>query len=122
MKTENDYIGGKDNMYYARLVQYKLGNGQRFVAEKLTKEFDLISRKMMGFRGNVYFFDDLTGEYRALNYWDTKDDAEHAHKVLFPKLEEELQRYTTERPISRFFEVYDASEDGDILSSHTITK
>ncbi|MFT4415602.1 hypothetical protein ACLM5H_17235 [Fredinandcohnia humi] len=109
-------------MYYARLVQYKLGNGQRLIAEKLTREFDGISRELLGFRGNVYFFDDPTGEYRALNYWDTMDDVEHAHQVLFPKLEQELQRYTNEKPVYRVFEVFDASDDGEILTSHTITK
>lgn len=105
-------------MYYARLVQYKLGNGQRGVAEKLTKEFDQLSRRLSGFRGNVYFFDDPHGEYRALNYWDTKQDAERANHVLFPKLEKKLQRITNEKPTYKFFEVFDPSEGGDLISSH----
>jgi uncharacterized lipoprotein YehR (DUF1307 family) len=99
-------MGGK-KMIYARLVYYKLGTGQRGVAEKLTKKFDAINRTLPGFRGNVYFFDDKAGEYRALNYWNTKNDAEHAHQVLFPALENELKNFTTEKPSYRFFEVYD---------------
>lgn len=109
-------------MFYARLVQYTLGNGQRLTAEKLTREFDRISRGLMGFRGNVYFFDDSSGEYRSVNYWDTKQDAESAHKVISPKLEEALQQYTNEKPTYRFFEVFDAIDEGEIISSHTITK
>lgn len=105
-------------VYYARLIQFKLGSGQRQVAEKLTKEFDKLTRKMYGFRGNVYFFDDPTGEYRALNYWDTKEDAEDAHKVLFPQFEQKLLRYTSEKPTYKFFEVFEATDDGDLLSSH----
>jgi hypothetical protein len=106
-------------LYYARLVQFKLGNGQRQVAERLTKEFDTINRKLSGFRGNVYLFDDAAGEYRALNYWDTKTDAENAHKILFPKLENELKNFTNEEPICKFFEVYDTSDSGGLLFSHT---
>jgi hypothetical protein len=101
-------------MYYARLVKW---SGNRAVAEKLTKEFDKISRNLPGFRGNVYFFDE--SEYRALNYWETKDDAMHAHKVLFPKLENELKNVTSERPAYQFFEVFDPADDGELLSSHT---
>lgn len=105
-------------MYYARLVKYKLEAGQRSVAEKLTKEFDSASRKLSGFRGNVYFFDDQAGEYRALNYWDTKEDAEKAHAYLYPKLMVKLQSITKEKPSFKFFEVFDATEDGDLISSH----
>ncbi|MDP4087601.1 MAG: hypothetical protein Q8934_23850 [Bacillota bacterium] len=94
-------------MFYARLVHYKLGKGQRMVAERMTKDMDGISRNLNGFRGNVYFFDDSNGEYRALNYWDTKKDAEQAHKVLFPKIENRLQQLTNEKPSYKFFEVYD---------------
>jgi uncharacterized lipoprotein YehR (DUF1307 family) len=103
-------------MYYARLVRYKLGTGQRRIAEKLAKEFDAINRNLPGFRGNVYFFDDKAGEYRALNYWDTKTDAENAHKILFPKLENELKNFTKEKPTYKFFEVYDPFEGGDLFS------
>lgn len=99
-------------MFYARLIHYKLGAGQRVVAENLTKEFDQLTRDLYGFRGNVYFFDDRSGEYRALNYWDTKDDAEKAHNLLFPKLKKELLQYTTEEPTFKFFEVYDPYENG----------
>lgn len=105
-------------MYYARLIQYKLGEGKRQVAESLTNEFDKISRSFVGFRGNVYFFDDSAGEYRALNYWDTKENAEEAHKVLFPKLEIKLQEFTNEKPTFKFFEVFEAADDGDLLKSH----
>jgi len=105
-------------MYYARLVHYKLGNGQRGVAERLSKEFDKLSRRLTGFRGNVYFFDDPLCEYRALNYWDTKEDAESAHRVLFPKLEKELQNFTNEKPTYKFFEVFDLTDYGDLLFSH----
>ncbi|AIE58700.1 hypothetical protein [Bacillus methanolicus] len=105
-------------MFYARLVHYKLGTGQRQVAERLAKEFDTINRKLSGFRGNVYLFDDTAGEYRALNYWDTKTDAENAHKILFPKLENELKNFTKEEPTYKFFEVYDTSDDGGLLFSH----
>lgn len=107
-------------MYYARLVHYKLGNEKRSVAEEITKKFDKISRNLIGFRGCVYFFDDLTGEYRALNYWDTKRDAEEANNVLFPKLVSELQLVTEEKPTFKYFYVYDPTDDQDILFSHTI--
>jgi hypothetical protein len=105
-------------MYYARLIHYKLGNNQRQVAERLTKEFDTFSRKMAGFRGSVYFFDDPSGEYRAVNYWDTKEEADQANNVLFPKLEQELQNYTTEKPIVNLVEVFEATDDDDIVKSH----
>jgi hypothetical protein len=105
-------------MYYARLVQYELGSGQRQIAEKLTKEFDSINRNLSGFRGNVYFFHDSSGEYRALNYWDTKDDAENAHKILFPILEKELIPFTEKKPSYRLLEVYDTTDDSGILYSH----
>lgn len=105
-------------MYYARLVKYKLGSGQRVFAERLTKEFDQISRTLAGFRGNVYFFEDTLCEYRALNYWDTKNDAENANQVLFPKLEQELENLRAEKPSYQFFEVFDPSEGRDLLFSH----
>lgn len=105
-------------VYYARLITYKLGTNQRRVAEKLTKEMDKICRKMYGFRGSVYFFDDPIGEYRALNYWDTKEEAEQANQVLFPKLEQEILNYTTEKPIVKIVEVFEATEDDDLLKSH----
>ncbi|MEH7385010.1 hypothetical protein V7147_06295 [Bacillus sp. JJ1521] len=109
-------------MFHARLVQYTLGTGQRLIAEKLAKEFDKISRSLVGFRGNVYFFDDSSGEYRVVNYWDTKHDAQAAHKVISPRLEEVLQNYSDEKPAYRFFEIFDAIDEGEIISSHTITK
>jgi hypothetical protein len=105
-------------LYCARLVQFKLGTGRRIDAERITKEFDKISRGMYGFRGNVYFFDDSVGEYRALNYWDTKKHAEQAHEILFPKLESKLETMTKEKPTYKFFEVFDPSDDGDLLYSH----
>lgn len=105
-------------MYYARLIQYKLGKNQRQVAERLTKEFDKISRKMTGFRGSVYFFDDASAEYRALNYWDTKEEAEQANQVLFPKLEQEILNYTSEKPTVKIVEVFEATDDDDLMKSH----
>ncbi|MCM3727596.1 hypothetical protein M3226_18125 [Neobacillus cucumis] len=105
-------------MYYARVVQYKLGIGQRDIAEKLTKEFDKKSRKLVGFRGSVYFFDDPSGEYRALSYWDTKEEAEQAHKKLFPELEGKLLSVTREKPIVKFYEVFEATDDEDLMASH----
>jgi hypothetical protein len=105
-------------VYYARLITYKLGTNQRRVAEKLTNELDKICRKMYGFRGSVYFFDDPAGEYRALNYWDTKEEAEQANQVLFPKLEQEILNYTTEKPTVKIVEVFEATEDNDLLKSH----
>lgn len=107
-------------MYYARLIHYKLGTNQRQAAEELTKKFDKISRNLYGFRGNVYFFDDPHGEYKALNYWDTKELAEKAHEVLFPQLENELRNLTNEKPRYRIFEVFDPTDDQDMLASHTI--
>ena len=47
---------------YARLVVFTLGDGKRLLAEKITKEFDKVSRTLRGFRGNVYFFDDRVGQ------------------------------------------------------------
>ncbi|PFN77622.1 hypothetical protein COJ85_32155 [Bacillus sp. AFS076308] len=105
-------------MYYARVVQYKLGIGQRDIAEKLTKEFDKKSRKLVGFRGSVYFFDDPSGEYRSLSYWDTKEEAEEAHKKLFPELVGKLQSITKEKPIVKFYEVFEATDDEDLMASH----
>lgn len=105
-------------MYYARVVQYKLGPGQRDIAERLTKEFDKKSRKLVGFRGSVYFFDDPSGEYRALSYWDTKEEAEQAHKKLFPELEHKLQSVTNEKPAVKFYEVFEATDDEDLMASH----
>ncbi|WP_040209028.1 hypothetical protein [Neobacillus jeddahensis] len=105
-------------MYYARVVQYKLGAGQRHEAERLTKELDQVSRKLVGFRGSVYFFNDPSGEYRALNYWDTKEEAEKAHQVLFPKLEVALKAITTEKPSCQFYQVFEATDDEDLLKSH----
>ena len=105
-------------MYYARLITYKLGTNQRQVAEKLTNKLDKICRKMYGFRGSVYFFDDPSEEYRALNYWDTKQEAAQANNVLFPKLEKELQNYTNEKPTVKFVEVFEATDDDDLLKSH----
>jgi hypothetical protein len=105
-------------MYYARVVLYELGSDQRQIAEKLTKEFDSINRNLSGFRGNVHFFNDSTGEYRALNYWDTKVDAENAHKILFPILEKELIHYTEKKPSYLLFEVYDTTDDSGMLYSH----
>lgn len=105
-------------MYYARLINYKLGANQRQIAERITNEFDQISRKMNGFRGSVYFFDDPSGEYRALNYWDTKKEAEQANKVLFPKLEQKLQMHTNEKPTVKIVEVFEATNDDDIVKSH----
>ncbi len=107
-------------MYYARLVHYKLGREKRSVAEEITKKFDKLSRNLKGFRGSVYFFDDVAGEYRGVNYWDTKEHAENANKVLFPELEKELQQLTHEKPTYKFFEVYDPTDERDLLFSHTI--
>ncbi|KHF39492.1 hypothetical protein [Halalkalibacter okhensis] len=106
-------------MYYARLVEYRLGVEQRRIAERITQKFDKMSRGLIGFRGNVYFFDSDTGEYKALNYWNSKLDAEEAQKLLFPKLVEELQKVTNEEPSYKIFEVYDPTDDIDLLSSHT---
>jgi hypothetical protein len=103
---------------YARLVVFTLGDGKRLVAEKITKEFDAVSRKLRGFRGNVYFFDDRVGEYRALNYWDTKSDAEDANNVMFPKLEKELENIVEKKPVVKLFEVYDPADSQGLMFSH----
>ncbi|ARK29616.1 hypothetical protein [Halalkalibacter krulwichiae] len=105
-------------MYYARLVQYQLGRNKRLDAERITQKLDKISRTLSGFRGNVYFFDDTIGEYRALNYWDTKLNAQQAHKVLCDKLESELQLLSSEKPTYKLLEVYDPPQDEEWISSH----
>ncbi|MFB6465567.1 hypothetical protein ACE38V_01985 [Cytobacillus sp. Hz8] len=105
-------------MYYARLVQFKLGTGKRQIAEKICKEYDSFNRNLTGFRGNVYFFDDLNGEYHTLNYWDTKQDAENAHEILFPKFTAKLEKYTDEKIVYRIFEVFDTSENSGFFQSH----
>ncbi|QGQ47695.1 hypothetical protein E6W99_20625 [Metabacillus sediminilitoris] len=103
---------------YARLVVFTLGDGKRLLAEKITKEFDKVSRTLRGFRGNVYFFDDRVGEYRALNYWDTKSDAEDANEVMFPKLENELSNISEKKPVVKMFEVYDPADSQGVMFSH----
>jgi hypothetical protein len=103
---------------YARLVIFKLGNGKRTIAEKITKEFDAFTRKLKGFRGNVYFFDDGAGEYRALNYWDTKNHAEDANIMMLPKLEKELEKINVKKPIVKLFEVYDPADSQGLMFSH----
>lgn len=103
---------------YARLVIFTLGDGKRIVAEKITKQFDAVTRKLRGFRGNVYFFDDHAGEYRALNYWDTKSDAEEANNVMFPKLEKELNDIAVKKPKVKLFEVYDPADSQSLMFSH----
>jgi hypothetical protein len=107
-------------MFYARLVHFKLDPGQRQIAEQIMKEFDHLNRQFAGFRGNVYFFDDSMSEYRALNYWDTKMNAEQANHVLFPKLEKALQNVTSNKPSYKYFEVFDPTDDTEVLTSHII--
>ncbi|MGM0876220.1 MAG: hypothetical protein ACQEWV_15980 [Bacillota bacterium] len=73
---------------------------------------------LKGFRGNVYFFDDGAGEYRALNYWDTKNHAEDANSVMLPKLVEELEKINVKKPIVKLFEVYDPMDSEGVMFSH----
>ncbi|MGM0875846.1 MAG: hypothetical protein ACQEWV_13895 [Bacillota bacterium] len=103
---------------YARLVVFTLGNGKRRIAEKMMKDFDPITRKLRGFRGNVYFFDDSVCEYRALNYWDTKSHAEDANSVIFPKVEKELENMNEKKPIVKLFEVFDPADSEGLIFSH----
>ncbi|AST90397.1 hypothetical protein ACWE42_22065 [Sutcliffiella cohnii] len=107
-------------MFYARLVQFKLGKDNRMTAENIIKKYDKISRQLTGFRGSVYFFDDASGEYRALNYWDTKEHAEIANEKLFPSLVEDLQNITSSEPTYKYFEVFDPTDDIDLIKSHSI--
>jgi hypothetical protein len=48
---------------HARLVQFKLEPGSRTIVEKIFDDFNVLSRKQQGFRGNAYFFDLSSGEY-----------------------------------------------------------
>jgi hypothetical protein len=66
----------------------------------------------------VYFFDDHEGEYRALNYWDTKDHAEGANSVMLSKLEKELENMNVKKPVVKLFEVHDPSDSKELLFSH----
>ncbi|MBO1510598.1 hypothetical protein [Metabacillus bambusae] len=103
---------------YARLVVFNLGNGKRRTAEELTKQLDSETRKLRGFRGSVYFFDDRASEYRALNYWDTKSHAEDANNVMLPKLEKDLGKMSEKKPIVKLFEVFDPADNEGLIFSH----
>ncbi|WP_026694621.1 hypothetical protein [Peribacillus kribbensis] len=107
-------------MFYAHLVIFKLAPEQRKAAEQLIKELDKMNRQLSGFRGNVYFMDDSSCEYRALNYWDTKKDAEQANLILFPILEKAVQKYTSNKPSYKMFEVFDPTNDSELISSHIL--
>jgi quinol monooxygenase YgiN len=95
---------------HARLVQFKLEPGSRTIVEKIFDDFNVLSRKQQGFRGNAYFFDLSSGEYCALNYWDSYLDAERANRALLPKLQETLENVVKEEPFLKIFEVYDPLE------------
>lgn len=95
---------------FARMVFFKLEPGSRQLAEKVVQELNLLSRKQRGFRGNSYFFEDHTGEYAALNYWESKKDAELANAVMFPYFQAAIKDVVKEQPDLRIFEVYDPME------------
>lgn len=95
---------------FARMVFFKLEPGSRQVAEKVVQELNLLSRKQKGFRGNSYFFEDHKGVYAALNYWESKKDAESANAIMFPHFCEAVKDVVKEEPDLRIFEVYDPME------------
>ncbi|QRG68463.1 antibiotic biosynthesis monooxygenase family protein [Brevibacillus choshinensis] len=95
---------------FARMVFFKLEPGSRRLAEKVVQELNLLARKQKGFRGNSYFFEDHKGEYAALNYWESKKDAESANAIMFPHFREAVKDAMKEEPDLRIFEVYDPME------------
>lgn len=95
---------------FARMVFFKLEPGSREAVEKVVQELNAISRKQKGFRGNSYFFEDHMGEYAALNYWESKKDAESANAIMFPHFCEAVKGIVKEEPSLRLFEVYDPLE------------
>ncbi|WNC15806.1 antibiotic biosynthesis monooxygenase [Brevibacillus brevis] len=95
---------------FARMVFFKLEPGSRRLAEQVVQELNLISRQQKGFRGNAYFFEDGKGEYAALNYWESKKDAESANAIMFPYFQAAVRDVVKEEPALRIFEVYDPLE------------
>jgi len=77
---------------YIRITTFKLGPGKREEALELARIVDPVIRSQKGFKQMYFFSDDETGEYGGIVLWDTKEDGQAAFNVVFPQVQQTLQR------------------------------
>ena len=93
---------------YANWVSFKMGAGKRQQMEEMGKQFRPALEKQKGFESVVFLGDEETGEYGSLVTFATKEDAENAFQVMFPKLQEAVKDQVKGPPTRVLFEVISA--------------
>ncbi|MFC4770199.1 hypothetical protein ACFO8Q_23260 [Effusibacillus consociatus] len=86
---------------------FTLGPNKRFLAEMIADRCNGMVRKLKGFNNIIYLMDDAAGEYGALTLWESKEDAEAAIQIVYPRVRRTLDDYVQVTPDIRLFEVYE---------------
>jgi heme-degrading monooxygenase HmoA len=73
--------------------------------DKLAKDVIPLLKKQTGFRDELSFFDDKKDEAIAISFWNTKEDAVHYERDLYPKVRETMADMYEGTPKIRGFEV-----------------
>ena len=92
---------------YASLSTFNLGPGMRSAGEKLADQFAPVLKTLKGFKGVTFLADVEAGEYMALMIWESKEDAEAAHALTAPKMQEAAGSILKAPPTRKVLEVYE---------------
>ena len=91
---------------YARLTYITLGPGLRPAAEKLADQFAAFLKSQKGFQKVLFLGNDRVGEYVAMTFWDSMENAEMAADATRPKLEEVLKGILKKPIDTHLYEIY----------------
>ncbi|CAN7235384.1 hypothetical protein LJR153_000957 [Paenibacillus sp. LjRoot153] len=77
-------------------------------AEQWAEKTHMVHRSLKGFKGITFLGEDITKEFGAISYWETKEDALAAGDAIAVKVYSTLSKtYIETPPIIAIYGVYD---------------
>ncbi|MNR04041.1 hypothetical protein D3C85_1199690 [compost metagenome] len=94
---------------YARLSMFRLRPDTPIsFAEQWAAKTYIVHRSLQGFKGITFLGEDITNEFGAISYWETKEDALAAGDTIDAKVYSTMSRIFIESPpLIVIYGVYD---------------
>jgi heme-degrading monooxygenase HmoA len=105
---------------YARLSMFRLKpDAPISFAEQWAEKTYMIHRSLKGFKGIIFFGEEITNEFGAISYWETKEDALAAGDAIEVKVYSTLSKtYIESPPMIAIYGVYDLPKgNGELIFS-----
>lgn len=93
---------------YARLSMFRLKpDSPLSFAERWAEKTHMVHRSLKGFKGITFLGEEITKEFGAISFWETKEDALAAGSIISSKVYSTASKtYIESPPIVAIYEVY----------------